>query len=100
MKVQSAASPSRGRIVGTAARIDCASWAAGTLEEKLLGFWNMSDSLLRGVAFDVRVGSARLFLTGLADPTRTSKATDRKSTRLNSSHQIISYAVFFLKKKT
>src|SRR5207244_4734518 len=26
-------------------------------------------------------------------------ATDRKSTRLNSSHQIISYAVFCLKKK-
>src|SRR5258708_22502071 len=25
--------------------------------------------------------------------------SDRKSTRLNSSHQIISYAVFFLKKK-
>src|SRR6185436_11208045 len=30
-------------------------------------------------------------------PART--ATDRKSTRLNSSHQIISYAVFCLKKK-
>src|SRR5258708_23224424 len=28
-----------------------------------------------------------------------SAATDRKSTRLNSSHQIISYAVFCLKKK-
>src|SRR5258708_27078817 len=27
------------------------------------------------------------------------KITDRKSTRLNSSHQIISYAVFCLKKK-
>src|SRR5258708_16936785 len=27
------------------------------------------------------------------------KTTDRKSTRLNSSHQIISYAVFCLKKK-
>src|SRR5258708_27914616 len=27
------------------------------------------------------------------------KPTDRKSTRLNSSHQIISYAVFCLKKK-
>src|SRR5258708_26906582 len=27
-------------------------------------------------------------------------AVDRKSTRLNSSHQIISYAVFCLKKKT
>src|SRR5258708_30431594 len=29
----------------------------------------------------------------------TNKLTDRKSTRLNSSHQIISYAVFCLKKK-
>src|SRR5258708_20890098 len=28
------------------------------------------------------------------------KGPDRKSTRLNSSHQIISYAVFCLKKKT
>src|SRR5258708_24597219 len=28
------------------------------------------------------------------------EAIDRKSTRLNSSHQIISYAVFCLKKKT
>src|SRR5258708_9497661 len=31
--------------------------------------------------------------------TGTRKALDRKSTRLNSSHQIISYAVFCLKKK-
>src|SRR5258708_18160178 len=30
---------------------------------------------------------------------RTSRLIDRKSTRLNSSHQIISYAVFCLKKK-
>src|SRR5258708_11219324 len=30
----------------------------------------------------------------------TSTRPDRKSTRLNSSHQIISYAVFCLKKKT
>src|SRR5947208_5723495 len=30
---------------------------------------------------------------------RGSEARDRKSTRLNSSHQIISYAVFCLKKK-
>src|SRR5258708_8439642 len=30
---------------------------------------------------------------------RPRAATDRKSTRLNSSHQIISYAVFCLKKK-
>src|SRR5258708_30475977 len=32
-------------------------------------------------------------------PPRTSTVQDRKSTRLNSSHQIISYAVFCLKKK-
>src|SRR5207244_11340131 len=30
---------------------------------------------------------------------RSAEITDRKSTRLNSSHQIISYAVFCLKKK-
>src|SRR5207244_10600775 len=35
-----------------------------------------------------------LFAVGLAE------GADRKSTRLNSSHQIISYAVFCLKKKT
>src|SRR5258708_22306572 len=32
-------------------------------------------------------------------PTTISRRSDRKSTRLNSSHQIISYAVFCLKKK-
>src|SRR5207244_5630224 len=34
-----------------------------------------------------------------AEQARGSIETDRKSTRLNSSHQIISYAVFCLKKK-
>src|SRR5260221_4969224 len=34
-----------------------------------------------------------------AQPLRTSKQPDRKSTRLNSSHTVISYAVFCLKKK-
>src|SRR5438132_14431342 len=32
-------------------------------------------------------------------PTRARPGTDRKSTRLNSSHTVISYAVFCLKKK-
>src|SRR5256885_11199334 len=47
-----------------------------------------------------------LFNVGLtAAPTRFSTVqqlqhTDRKSTRLNSSHLVISYAVFCLKKKT
>src|SRR5438552_12710191 len=38
---------------------------------------------------------------GATDPrNETADDGDRKSTRLNSSHQIISYAVFCLKKKT
>src|SRR5207302_9850488 len=36
---------------------------------------------------------------GLADPERQDRSEDRKSTRLNSSHVKISYAVFCLKKK-
>src|SRR5258708_12087712 len=36
---------------------------------------------------------------GSARPFRKRRDLDRKSTRLNSSHQILSYAVFFLKKK-
>src|SRR5437764_8787413 len=35
----------------------------------------------------------------LADADRRGRAIDRKSTRLNSSHRCISYAVFCLKKK-
>src|SRR5258708_31631221 len=42
----------------------------------------------------------RLRMNGqLARSDQVSATTDRKSTRLNSSHQIISYAVFCLKKK-
>src|SRR5947208_5997245 len=48
---------------------------------------------------DVRVRTAALWdaATGLCDAKGDER--DRKSTRLNSSHQIISYAVFCLKKK-
>src|SRR5258708_12332358 len=59
----------------------------------------VARSFLRKDVFD-RVCSA-----GVPDPLPLFVAkflvlpTDRKSTRLNSSHQIISYAVFFLKKK-
>src|SRR5258708_36128929 len=37
---------------------------------------------------------------GLLEQRQARDGQDRKSTRLNSSHQIISYAVFCLKKKT
>src|SRR5947208_11411748 len=47
-----------------------------------------------------RLGRGRRGLSRSPWVTKTSTtASDRKSTRLNSSHQIISYAVFCLKKK-
>src|SRR5438552_13824285 len=59
-----------------------------------LGHGRSTESSISGWA---RAGQARSSRAGGApDPRR---ARDRKSTRLNSSHQIISYAVFCLKKK-
>src|SRR2546426_7615239 len=48
-----------------------------------------------------RGGDGRMPLQGGDGPRRASrkKGADRKSTRLNSSHLVISYAVFCLKKK-
>src|SRR5258708_10330940 len=51
---------------------------------------------------DLNLELARGEVLGVAGPNgagKTSFLRDRKSTRLNSSHQIISYAVFCLKKK-
>src|SRR5690606_39947647 len=46
------------------------------------------------------LGACLLILVGMSHPgARTSRLLDRKSTRLNSSHVKISYAVFCLKKK-
>ena len=39
-------------------------------------------------------------MNGFTPPGEANAFTDRKSTRLNSSHLVISYAVFCLKKKT
>src|SRR5258708_17294737 len=43
---------------------------------------------------------ARVFGTASRTDHRSFSPLDRKSTRLNSSHQIISYALFFLNKKS
>src|SRR2546426_2221541 len=51
---------------------------------------------LRGFPADSRAGSAR---DGKKPAVVMSNTSDRKSTRLNSSHLVISYAVFCLKKK-
>src|SRR5258708_18403566 len=63
----------------------------GTLETKDLRFLCMNTAFPPVLIsqFFVARGRLRLVL----------QKTDRKSTRLNSSHQIISYAVFCLKKK-
>src|SRR3712207_6924011 len=46
-----------------------------------------------------RAGVKHLMLTHLIPPLAAERQGDRKSTRLNSSHANISYAVFCLKKK-
>src|SRR2546422_1396379 len=55
----------------------------------------------RDVSCDVRaaVGTDTLRATGEFSVKQTDYGIDRKSTRLNSSHGYISYAVFCLKKK-
>ena len=53
-------------------------------------------------ALDIVTGDAKPVITSTSSATPstvTSAETDRKSTRLNSSHTVISYAVFCLKKK-
>src|SRR5258708_24618539 len=56
-------------------------------------FRSLSAELADGCLRSVRYGSLEILRS-------VAFAVDRKSTRLNSSHQIISYAVFCLKKKT
>src|SRR3712207_7926569 len=55
----------------------------------------------RRTASRVRSGGAapQPWMRATPEPTQTSVGRDRKSTRLNSSHANISYAVFCLKKK-
>src|SRR5260221_10871411 len=60
----------------------------------------IAEQNLVGVAAGLAVAGKRVFAVSPACflTARTAK-TDRKSTRLNSSHTVISYAVFCLKKK-
>src|SRR5437773_9411339 len=72
---------------------------------RLMGEFFQRQAGDHGVATSDELGIARAFmdLTArmLADPWKLAEMqTDRKSTRLNSSHITISYAVFCLKKKT
>src|SRR2546429_8231911 len=64
----------------------------------LFPYTTLFRSLLTGRAVDAR-RAKRLGLVDEAVPPRIQENADRKSTRLNSSHGYISYAVFCLKKK-
>src|SRR5206468_12787496 len=73
----------------------------------LSAFENLSLAILEGMACGTAVlgtpGGGTPELVGAIDPALVlddDHAQDRKSTRLNSSHDQISYAVFCLKKKT
>src|SRR5688572_31026785 len=59
----------------------------------------LAEQLRRGVRAPRR-GRHTLVVRLLSGPVEDEVAADRKSTRLNSSHSQISYAVFCLKKKT
>src|SRR5258708_29415840 len=65
---------------------------------------SLHDALPISYAFEIAKNTAISYLRTLRrqipiDQIEIELAEDRKSTRLNSSHQIISYAVFCLKKK-
>src|SRR5438094_3274812 len=63
----------------------------------VMNTWIYGTIFLQGPA-SLRRSGARSF--GSCRPHCGADAEDRKSTRLNSSHRTISYAVFCLKKKT
>src|SRR5207245_7422603 len=70
---------------------------------KLLGRSTVSAAVLRGLLDNPspRIRESAAFAAGVGErrETRAALEQDRKSTRLNSSHGSISYAVFCLKKK-
>src|SRR3989449_4469797 len=80
----------------------------GTLPERKFKYYILQDALfLTDLAQVFAVAATKApdaastsRLTKLAEDTLVVERSDRKSTRLNSSHGYISYAVFCLKKKT
>src|SRR3712207_7729506 len=62
------------------------------LRVRLVPVWSTCEPLARATAFECPPAEIVIFRIQLRDE-------DRKSTRLNSSHANISYAVFCLKKK-
>src|SRR5256885_12797348 len=95
--LDAAARLGRGSTLAVPARIDAGGCLVGLVEERV----RVRRALGHARAAMAKTGTAPRRITaaiatlGAAIPF----TTDRKSTRLNSSHLVISYAVFCLKKK-
>src|SRR5436190_17865105 len=63
-------------------------------------FVNAAQGAPDNTMIHMRFGSVPLFIMPYLGALKSGTDPDRKSTRLNSSHTVISYAVFCLKKKT
>src|SRR5438552_10252205 len=80
--------------------IDCCPRAALSLRETQRRILRHGCDQKNLIAADVGEERRREYTEGPCTDGCLDHSKDRKSTRLNSSHQIISYAVFCLKKKT
>src|SRR5690625_5827978 len=72
----------------------------GTLPQYGMDYWPEDAKIIQVDADHKVLGLVKKISVGVCGDVKAfSKAIDRKSTRLNSSHVAISYAVFCLKKK-
>src|SRR5947207_3265865 len=89
----------REQVDDQKAQVEALKGALMKLEQKLDEAKSKRDLLLARHRRSLSLGKAAHAQTMLGDDSK-SATFDRKSTRLNSSHTVISYAVFCLKKKT
>src|SRR5204863_6619286 len=83
-------------IAGLAAAVGCGTdGGTGPAADYTLSLTPAALTIVRGLSGSTTVAISRTNFTGAV-----TLSLDRKSTRLNSSHVEISYAVFCLKKKT
>src|SRR5438034_9897825 len=84
--------PATPAVSRNSRRVICAALMSRSLRGAMDGG---ADALVRAAAADVGHRRVDVGVAGM----RSFRQQDRKSTRLNSSHTVISYAVFCLKKK-